>query len=63
MIPVMNELEEKVREVICRNCSRHAVEQVRNVREIEQKLQEMILEQKEVEVNALQWVLFKREEL
>ena len=57
----MTELEEKCREVLCRNCSRKPLEQVRSLKENEQKIKEYDNDGRVREV--LEWVLFKREDL
>ena len=57
----MTELEEKCREVLCRNCSRKPLEQVRSLKEIEQKIKEYDNDERVRE--ALKWVLFKCDDI
>ena len=63
----MTPLEEAVRAVICKDCSQKPLEQVRSLKEIEQKLRsfdkEEIEEIDKYRIRVLEWVLFKREEL
>jgi hypothetical protein len=63
----MNKLEEVCREVLCKDCSRKPVQQVRNIKEVEQVLHS--LNPDEMEENdewikrCCEWFLFKREKI